>query len=223
MVYRDSWDNSKEIKIKRALIEVPSIKLEIKEGNIAYLKIYQFSQKASTDFSKAALEIMKDPSRKIILDLRDNPGGYLEVSQEIAGWFLEKGQIVVTEDFGRGIEKKDYKSYGNSQLLNYPMVILINKGSASASEILAAALKENRNIKLIGEKSFGKGCVQEVQEMGDGSSLKITVANWLTPKGNLIQDIGIEPDFKVEISEDDYNNGKDPQLDKAIEVLKALR
>ena len=141
----------------------------------------------------------------------------------MAGWFLEKGQVVVTEDFGEGREEDDviHRTTGPSRFLNYPVVILINQGSASGSEILAGALRDNRGIKLIGEKSFGKGTVQELTEL-DGGSLKITIAKWLTPKGEVITDKGLEPDIKVELTEEDYDQGKDPQLDKAIEILNQM-
>jgi len=221
-IYREEWETTKEIKIVRGVIEVPSLKWEIKDENIAYLKLYQFSEKASFDFSKAAIEILASPCQKIILDLRNNPGGYLEIAQEISGWFLERGQIVVIEDFGTGEEQKVYKAQGNTSLAEYPIVILINQGSASGSEILAGALRDNRGIKLIGEQSFGKGSVQELERLKGGSSLKITVAKWLTPKGELITDVGLEPDIKVEITEEDYEEGRDPQLDKAIEVIQKL-
>ena len=220
-IFREGWEKTKEIKLVREIIEVPSLKWELKDSNIAYLKIYQFSEKASLDFRKAATEILESPAQKIILDLRNNPGGYLEVAQDITGWFLEKGQIVVIEDFGNG-EKKEYRSEGPGNFLDYKIVVLINEGSASGSEILAGALRDNRGILLIGEKSFGKGSVQELEKLREGSSLKITIAKWLTPKGNLITDVGLEPDIKVEMTEEDYEEGRDPQLDKAIEVIKNL-
>lgn len=221
-IFREEWEKTKEIKIVREIIEVPSLKWEMKENNIAYLKLYQFSEKASFDFTKAAIEIINSPAQKIILDLRNNPGGYLEVAQEISGWFLEKRQTVVIEDFGEGKEKKEYKTKGPALLLTYPIVVLINQGSASGSEILAGALRDNRGIILIGEKSFGKGSVQELERLSRESSLKITVAKWLTPKGKLITDVGLEPDIKVEMTEEDYEKERDPQLDKAIEIIKSL-
>jgi carboxyl-terminal processing protease len=168
------------------------------------------------------VEILGSNAKKIILDLRNNPGGYLEVSQEIAGWFLENGQVVTIEDFGGKQEQNIYKARGSANLLPYPMVILINQGSASASEILAGALRDNRGIKLIGETSFGKGSVQEIEDLVGGSSLKITIAKWLTPKGESISEKGLEPDIKVEMTDEDYSEGRDPQLDKAIEIIKNL-
>jgi len=225
-IFREGWEKSEEFKIVRDVIEVPSLKWEIKKTpqgeDVAYLNLYQFSEKASLDFFQAAIEILNSPAKKIILDLRNNPGGYLEVAQDIAGWFLERGQIVAIEDFGQG-KQNEYKAQGNARLLEYPLVILINKGSASASEILAGALQDNRGIILIGEKSFGKGSVQELERLEGGSSLKITVAKWLTPKGKLISDVGLEPDIKVEMTEEDYQAERDPQLDKALEKIQEMK
>ena len=221
-IFREEWEKSKEFKIVRGVIEVPSLKWELKDENIAHLELYQFSEKASFDFTQAAIEILESPAQKIILDLRNNPGGYLEVAQDVAGWFLERGQVVAIEDFGGEKEQKVYKAQGPAQLVAYPTVILINKGSASGSEILAGALRDNRGILLIGEASFGKGSVQELERLREGSSLKITVAKWLTPKGELITDVGLKPDIEIEITEEDYEEERDPQLDKAIEAIKGL-
>jgi len=222
-IYRQEWGENRDIKIVRQVIEIPSLKLEIKENNIAYLRIYQFSENAAYDFSGAAVEILNSPAQKIVLDLRDNPGGYLEVAQDIAGWFLKEDSIVALEDKGIGKEKRLFKAEGNTKLSTYPVVVLINGGSASGSEILAGALRDNRGVKLIGETSFGKGSVQELEELREGSSLKITTAKWLTPNGESISEKGLEPDIKIEMTEADYQSGKDPQLDKAIEVLNEMR
>jgi carboxyl-terminal processing protease len=221
-IFREELEAPKEIKIQRAVIEIPSLKWELKEGNIAYIKLYQFSEKADTDFRDKAMEILASPAQKIILDLRNNPGGYLEVANNIAGWFLKRNSIVTIEDFGGKFERKEYKAQGNEKFADYPIVILINQGSASGSEILAGALRDNRSIKLIGEKSFGKGSVQELENLPGGASLKITVAKWLTPKGESISEKGLDPDIQVEMTEKDYENGRDPQLDKAIEIIKGL-
>jgi len=221
-IFREEWEETREIKLTRDVISVPSLEWELKEGDIAYIELYQFSEKASYDFQMTAIEILNTPAKKIILDLRNNPGGYLEVAQDIAGWFLERDKLVVIEDFGEGKEKIEYKAKGNARFSQYPMVILINQGSASGSEILAGALRDNRGILMIGDKSFGKGSVQELQSLKGGSSLKITVAKWLTPQGKLITDVGLEPDIKVEITDEDYKEGLDPQLDKAIEAVKGL-
>lgn len=222
IVFRKGWKEPKEFQIQREVIQVPSLKLEMKEGGVAYVKIYQFSEKAGRDFRDAALEIQKTGASKIILDLRGNPGGYLDISQEIAGWFLKRGQVVVIEDFTSIGKKKEYKAQGNEMFASTPMVILIDEGSASASEILAGALKDNRNIQLVGKKSFGKGSVQELESLKDGSSLKITVANWLSPAGHLLSKKGLDPDVAVEMTDKDIEEGKDPQLEKAIEIVKGM-
>ena len=221
-IFREEWDENREIKLRRQVIIVPTLKWEIKEQNIAHLRLFQFSERAGDDFEDAAKEVIKSGARGIVLDLRNNPGGYLKVSQDIAGWFLKKGDTVAIEDFLGKKEKNIYKAQGNAKLADYPIVILINGGSASAAEILAGALRDNRGIILIGEKSFGKGSVQELEDLKDGSSLKITVANWLTPKGNLISDKGLEPDIKVEITDKNIEEEKDPQLDKALETIKKI-
>ncbi|MEI7425034.1 MAG: S41 family peptidase, partial [Candidatus Staskawiczbacteria bacterium] len=220
---REGWATAKDIEIVRATIKVPSIEWSMKDDNVAYIQIYQFNQALPQDFEAIALKILQSPAKKIILDLRGNPGGYLDVAQEIAGWFLQKGQIVTIEDFGKGKEQVTYQADGNSFLTKYPTVVLINEGSASASEILSGALRDNRKVKLVGEKSFGKGCVQEVLDMPGGSFLKITVANWLTPKGSSISDVGLTPDVKIDITDEDIKQKKDPQLDKALEIIKDLQ
>ncbi len=226
-ILRESQEELKEFKVVRAVIEVPSLEWEIIENNIAHLKLYQFSDKTNSDFREAAAEILKSPAQKIILDLRSNPGGYLQVASDVAGWFLEKGKVIVIESPKDRIEDFDenvieYKSQGPERLLAYPIVVLINQGTASGAEILAGALRDNRGIQLIGETSFGKGCVQEIENMDNGSILKITIANWFTPNGNLISDEGLEPDIKIEMTNEDYDQGKDPQLKKAIEIIKEM-
>lgn len=230
-IYREEWKESREIKIIRGIIDVPSLKLSYLneegedsiEGNIAWLRLYHFTEYAVNDFKDAGLEIIDQGADKIILDLRNNPGGYLEVSQYIAGWFLNKGEIVVVEDFGdESIEDIVYKSKGSSIFSKYPIVVLINKGSASASEILAGALRDNLGTQLVGEQSFGKGSVQILEKLKEGSSLKITVAKWLTPNGYNINKVGLTPDFEIEITAEDYENDRDPQLEKAIEIINQI-
>jgi len=221
-IFREGWSQTKEFKIIRDVIEIPSLKWEIKDGDIAYIKLYHFSETGRLAFHHAAIEILNTPCQKIILDLRNNPGGYLQVAQDIAGWFLERGQIVTVEDFGGKQENKEYLARGSSQLLSYPLVVLINQGSASGSEILAGALRDNRGILLIGATSFGKGSVQTLEELKEGS-IKVTVAKWLTPHGDLIEGEGLTPDVEVELTEEDYNEDRDPQLNKAIELIKKIR
>ena len=221
-IYRDGWPSAKDIEITRQTIKIDSTKWELKDGNIAYVQIFQFDESLSGDFKNGVYQILQSPAKKIILDLRNNPGGYLETAQEIAGYFLKKGQTVTIEDFGEGKEQNIYVSQGNGELANYPIVVLINQGSASASEILAGTLRDNRNVRLIGEKSFGKGSVQEVVDLRGGSFLKITIAKWLTPKGNFISEVGLDPDVKIEITDQDIELNNDPQLDKALEIIRDL-
>jgi len=222
-LYREEWKETKDFKITRDVIVVPSLKWEIKEGDVAYIQLYQFTEKASNDFKAAAVDIVGSPAKRIILDVRNNPGGYLSVSQDIAGLFLKKGEVVTHEKSSNEDDNMDYLSEGPSLLEKYPMVVLINEGSASASEILAGALRDNRGIKLVGKKSFGKGSVQQLVPFSDGSSLKVTIAKWYTPKGDQISEIGLAPDVEVEKTVEDEDKGKDPQLDKAIEIVKGLR
>ena len=153
--------------------------------------------------------------------MRNNPGGYLSVVQDISGWFLKPGQVVAIEQFNP-TKEDTFIAKGNSRLLNYPVVVLINKGSASGAEILAGALRDNRNIKLIGEKSFGKGSVQEPINLQDGSMLKLTTAKWLTPAKVCINEIGLTPDIEVKMTQDDYEANRDPQLDKAINIIEHI-
>jgi len=221
-VMRAGWAEPKEFTITREIISVPSLKLEMLEGNIAYIKLYDFTRVASSEFKEAAADILASPSEKIILDLRNNTGGFLDVAQDVAGWFLEKGDIVTTEQISSGKTGTVYRANGPGKLLPYPTVILVNQGSASASEILAGALRDNRGIKLVGEQTFGKGSIQKVEELTEGG-LKITIARWLTPQGYLIDNIGLEPDIAVELTDEDIEADRDPQLDKAIEVLKEMR
>ena len=205
---------------------MPSIKWELLDENVAYLQIYTFNQNVDADFKKAAEEIIKSSATKLIVDLRNNPGGLLDSAINLAGWFLDENQIVTIEEFRNG-GRTEFRSNGNGALKIYPTVFLINGGSASASEILTGAVRDNRGSKLVGEKSFGKGSVQELEEFKNGSSLKVTIAKWLTPKGRSITDLGIEPDYEVKIPENAEEGtlemgklGKDPQLDKALELLK---
>jgi len=222
-IYREEWQETRDIKLVRDVIKVPSLKMEIKDGGIAYIELFQFTEQANDDFRAAAVDIINSGAKRIVLDLRNNPGGYLTVSQDIAGWFLKKGQVVTHEDSGDERATQDYLSEGPSLLEKYPVVVLINGGSASASEILAGALRDNRGIKLVGTKSFGKGSVQQMVPFSDGSSLKVTIAKWLTPNGSQISEIGLAPDYEVQITAADEEAKKDPQLDKAIEIVKELQ
>ena len=222
-IMREEWTSPKDIKIVRSTIQLPAMEWSLKEGGVALIQIYQFNDVLTSEFEKTALEIMQSGAKKIVLDLRDNPGGYLGGAQDIAGWFLQKDQVVTIEDFGGDEESQIYKAEGNSSFADFPVVVLINQGSASASEILAGAIRDNRGALLVGEKSFGKGSVQEVIDLKGGSFLKITIARWLTPKGASISEVGLTPDITVELTEEDIEKEKDPQLDKALEIINSLK
>lgn len=206
------------IEITRGKIDVPSLRSEMGDDKIGIIHFYQFSEDANKEFKKAANEIISGGAKGLIIDLRNNPGGYLNSSVDIASLFVEKGKIVVSEEYADG-SKTDHKAEGGDILNRFPTVVLINEGSASASEIVAGALKDNNGIKLVGKKTFGKGSVQQLEPLKGGSSLKVTVAKWLTPSGICINSEGIKPDIEVEFTEEDYDSGRDPQMDKAKEIL----
>ncbi len=219
LIARDGLDETKGIEIIRDVIQIPIITWELKENNIAYIQFYHFTENSTTQFRKTVEDVLQSNPNGIILDLRNNPGGYLEVAIDVASWFLPKRELVVVEDYGNG-DQIEHMSKGYESLENIPTIILINEGSASASEILAGALRDIRGIQIVGQKSFGKGSVQQLEKLRGDSSIKITVAKWLTPSGVCITDEGIMPDVEIEITEEDIQEMRDPQLEKALEMLK---
>jgi carboxyl-terminal processing protease len=218
-IMREGWTRPREFEIVREEINIPTVNFEMLSENVAHIELYQFSSHASRDFLDALRQASFARARGIILDLRGNPGGYLDVSVQIAGWFLPRGVLVVSQEGRNGIETEAMYASGNASLSKIPMVILIDEGSASASEILAGALRDHRKIPLVGKTSFGKGTVQEIQDLSDGSVLKLTVAHWVLPSGHVLEDAGLEPDYDVELTEEDLEKGLDPQLDKALEIM----
>ena len=220
-ITRDGLENSKEVPIVRDTIKIPAVDWKLLDVNVAYVEIYAFNQNVDSEFKKAAEEIVNSDAKKIILDLRNNPGGLLDSAVNVASYFLDSDAVVTFEKFGDGRENQ-FRARSNGQLKNYPVVVLINKGSASASEILAGALKDNRGVLIVGETSFGKGSVQEVDDLPQKASVKITIAKWYTPNGVSINENGIKPDVEVKRTEEDVNKDKDPQLDKARELIKTL-
>ena len=180
-ITRDGFEKAREIRIIRGTIKIPIVEFEMK-GSVAYVALYHFTANSSLELKNALRNALNDGAKGMILDLRNNPGGYLDVSIDIASIFLPIGETVVIEDFGNG-KRDEYKSYGPGVLKDFPMVVLINEGSASASEILAGALRDVRGVQLIGQKTFGKGSVQELKDLDLGASLKVTIAKWLTPGG----------------------------------------
>ena len=223
-IVRDGEKEPIEIEIIRGRIEIPTIKTTSRDDGIFVIELYSFTATSPALFKNALREFIKSGDNRLVLDLRNNPGGYLDAAVDIASWFLPVGKIVVRETSrDPALEEKVYRSKGYDIFnKNLKFVILINQGSASASEILAGALSEYGKATLVGEKSFGKGSVQELIPIDKNSSLKITVAKWLTPNGVSISKNGLTPDIKVEFTKEDFEAKKDPQLEKAVEVLKNM-
>ena len=206
-----------EVTITREKITVPSVKSE-QIGNVGYIKINQFTTETVALAQTAAKDFKAKNVKAIMLDLRGNPGGYLNAAVGISSLWLDKGQTVVQQKRGSSVIGAE-KAGGGNILKGLPTVVLIDGGSASASEITAGALRDNGAAQLVGEKSFGKGSVQQVESFKDGSELKVTVARWYTPKGKNIDKQGISPDITVSISDQDAASAKDTQKDRALQLL----
>lgn len=210
------------VTITRATIEIPIVETKIVGNETVFvIEIHSFTANANGLFRTALKEFTESGKTKLIIDLRNNPGGYLESAVDIASWFVETGKTVVTEDFGGKKENIVYRSKGYTGLPKGTKVaVLINEGSASASEILAGALQEYNKATLVGSKTFGKGSVQELITIDDTTSLKVTIARWLTPKGVNLSNGGLEPKYNVKNTDEDRKAGTDRELNKAIEILK---
>lgn len=220
LIMRDSWKEAKEFTITRGNIQIPTIDYEIKEDKIAYIHLNNFNANAASEFYKASFDLLIKAPRGLILDLRNNSGGYLEVANNITGWFLERGDIITKEKFRSG-NTRNFTANGNAAWSKVPVVILANGGSASASEILIGAVKyHHSDATIVGETTFGKGTVQEIETLEDGSEVKVSVAEWLTPSGKSINENGIDPDVEVKISEEDIENEIDSQFQKALEIIR---
>ncbi|MBX6333972.1 S41 family peptidase, partial [Candidatus Saccharibacteria bacterium] len=205
--------------ITRADIKIPSVKYEILDGNIGYLQIIQFNDDTAELAAKAAKEFKAKGVKGVVLDLRGNPGGLLDAAIDVSSLWLKKGATVLQEKRG-GVVVSTGLANGNDILRGVPTVVLINEGSASASEIVAGALKDNKAATIFGVKSFGKGSVQQIKELSGGSELKVTIARWYRPSGENIDGKGISPDKEVKMTEEDYKNGRDPQKDAAIDHIR---
>jgi len=219
-IFREGDKQSKDVVLVRDIINVPSTELSwIDNGKVAVISVNKFGEQTLSEWNKIVTEVKAKKATGVILDLRNNPGGYLQRAVDLGSEFISSGVIVKQRD-KTNTEVMNVDRVG--KLIGMPLVVLINRGSASASEILAGALRERIGVKLVGEKSFGKGTVQEVQDLPDRSSLHITVAEWLLPSGANIHENGLEPDVKVEYVYDEKNPTVDNQLDKALEVLKGV-
>lgn len=219
-VSREGVDEAFDITITRAEIKLDSVEWELRDDGILVVNIYMFNEDTTDLFEEAIQESLPEGVNGIIVDVRNNPGGLLFEAIDLLGFWV-KDQPVVIQKVGE--KEVAYEAHGNASLADIPTVILADGGSASASEIFAGALQDYKLATVIGEQTFGKGSVQELIELDDGSAVKLTVAKWLTPNGRSINESGIDPDVVVEFTIDDFNEEKTPQFDAAIDFLKESR
>lgn len=222
-VYREGEKDKLEYDIERDKVEVPTVEYEMLENNVGYIQITEFAEPTETQFTEAVNALQAQGMQAMIVDLRDNPGGYLSAVTEIMDDILPEGITVYTEDkYGK---RQNYTS-DDEHRIEIPMAVLINENSASAAEIFAGAIKDYDYGTLIGTKSFGKGIVQTVKQLKDGSAIKLTTAKYYTPNGNYIHEVGIEPDVELEYeytgdTNEDYDKSQDNQIQKALEILES--
>jgi len=209
--------DTKEYPITRAEIHVKSVNTKYLDGNIAVITVSNFNQDTADLFSKAVGDVLSKDVKGVILDLRNDPGGYLDRATAVAGEWV--GSQLVVEERQQGQITDKYNGTGDGRLKGMPTVVLVNQGSASAAEIVTGALQDYGVATIVGMKTFGKGSVQDYSDFPDKSAVKVTIAEWLTPKGRSINKVGLTPDVQVDRTEDDYHANRDPQLDKALEIL----
>ena len=227
---REGDQEPKEVKLTRETIVVKSVNLSIKQTesgkDIAVIKLSRFGERTESEWSEAVSDLLAKSPDGVILDVRNNPGGFLDGAVFIDSEFLDSGDVVIQENNQK--QRFLYKVNREGKLLKLSLTVLINKGSASASEIVAGALQDRSRAKLVGEKSFGKGTIQEAEDLPGGVGIHITTARWLTPNGRWVNDTeGLEPDIKVEMSKSADGTileglpagRQDPQMDKALEIL----
>lgn len=221
-VLRTGWDAPRDIKVTRDVINVPIVTTTARPDGIFVITLSEFTSNSPELFRNALREFIESKDTKLILDMRGNPGGYLEAAVQIGSWFLPNGSTIVTEDYAGHQPDVVHRSYGYDIFnKNLKMLILVDGGTASASEILSDALRSYGIAKLVGVNTFGKGVVQQLFDITSDTSLKITVARWLGPDGEQIPHEGITPDVNVPVTEADVKAGKDAQLEKAVEMLNA--
>ncbi len=207
----------KEYTLTREQITLPTVKGKMLNDSIGYIRVSQFAENSGEDFARIYKELSAKGMKKLVLDLRDNPGGLVTTAQEIGSYVLPTGPIVTIQDRSGRVESYDSEGLGH----DLPMVVLINKGSASASEIIAGAVQDEQVGTIVGSNSYGKGTVQSVLNILNDEGIKITIAKYHTPNGRVIDGIGIKPDVEVEITEADIKAANDVQLNKAIEILQS--
>lgn len=211
----------KEVKIVRETITVANVMVEKKDNGIFYLRLRQFGDDIGQEIKSKAEEIRKENPRGIILDLRDNPGGILEGAVEVAGLFLQDKKVVIQKF--KGGKEEPLETSGEPIFEKIPLVVLVNGGSASASEIVAGAIQDYKRGKIIGEKTFGKGTVQTLEELEKKTALKLTIAEWLRPSGKSIEHEGVMPDIEVKRTDEEIEKDIDRQLERAIKEIKNIR
>lgn len=220
-IRREGESGPLEFVITRARITIRSAEGEMLENDIAYVDINTFGDRTTRELRTALKNLMAQNPKGLIIDLRNNPGGYLSTSIEVSSEFIEDG-VIMYEQYGDG-RRDTYEALGNGQATDIPIVVLINQGSASASEIVAGALQDYGRATLVGMQTFGKGSVQNWQPLSNNQgAARVTIAKWLTPHERAIDKVGLAPDVLVEMSPEDFQNGLDPQLDVAVETMLAM-
>jgi len=222
-IIRPGVKDELEFEITREIIVIHSIPYSFKlENGVGYMRIRQFNANTTSDMRDKLDELEETEIRGLIIDLRFNPGGLLRESINTVNEFIGKDKLVVFTKGRIPQASNEYITKYNRKRDDYPVVVLINGGSASASEIFAGSMQDWDRGLVVGQTSFGKGSVQKLEKLSDGSNLKITIAKWLTPNEESISGIGLDPDIEVKMTEDDYTNENDPQLDKAIEIINKI-
>ncbi|NMB61015.1 MAG: S41 family peptidase [Chloroflexi bacterium] len=220
-ISREGLEQPLDISITRAEIQLPVVEYRMLDNNIAYIDLYQFSVNAGEEVRKALKELLPQNPVGIILDLRNNSGGYLDAAFDVTSLFIEDGPIMV-EEYGDGTTYT-YDALGDAIAQDIPLVVLVNEGTASASEITAGAIQDHGRGTLVGMTTYGKGSVQNWIELdGDNGAIRVTIARWLTPDSRQINDVGLTPDVQVDYTQEDFDAGLDPQLDKAVEIMLAI-
>lgn len=219
-ILRKGENQTRDISIVRDTIQVPTIDTQVRDEAFV-ISLYNFSAQSTQLFREALLEFNASEKENLVLDLRNNAGGYLQAAVDISSYFVDEGKVIVREDFGKNEDDRVYRSRGYDLLSeSVNVVVLVNGGSASASEIVAGALRDHDVAQLVGTQTFGKGSVQELVDLTGDTALKVTVARWMTPDGISISEGGLEPDLVVEPEEGEvFNEESDRQIDRAIDVL----
>lgn len=218
-IYRESNGSrdTNDVTITRGIIRVASVRLKWPEPEIAHIEIINFNDDTRVRFEQTVQEVIAKDPKGIILDLRNNPGGYLDMALAVAGEWT--GEKIVLKERRQGVIIEQLRGTGRNRFAGIPTVVLVNQGSASASEIVTGALQDHGAATVVGMKTFGKGSVQDYVNLRDGSAIKVTIAEWLTPNERPINEIGLEPDLAIERTNEDYENQRDPQLERAVGIL----